>query len=344
MKKLKTLSFIIPLSLSIFSPSLAATKFKDVPNSHWASESVNELAENNIMVGDPNGRFRGNSAISRYEMAVALTNMMNTYNREILQDREDLSSLVSILEQFQDELATLENNLTQLNSRFVVVSGNVQEQQQDIYNRVDDTDAKVDAVLSDVEDLKNRGLIYGTIIKGTFNDVKKVGQGIGYVGKNIAEQSRKRRERKEAIEETLSAAETQVDAELVDLEQLRRERQQRMDALNLNRNHSHSGHQTAPHEQHAPQQEEHHHAAPEHQEPEHQAQYHSAPEQHYQPQVRETREAPRYEAANHYQPSEHHASPKAHSNHGAATHGTSPGQEPDGEVIKEIHQTLSEMH
>lgn len=47
--------------------------FPDVPERHWASEAVSELARRNILRGYPDGTFGGARAVTRYELAGALS-------------------------------------------------------------------------------------------------------------------------------------------------------------------------------------------------------------------------------------------------------------------------------
>lgn len=51
--------------------------FKDVPADHWAAEAVETLHANGIVEGYPDGEFKGDKTMSRYEYAVMLYNQMN---------------------------------------------------------------------------------------------------------------------------------------------------------------------------------------------------------------------------------------------------------------------------
>ncbi|MGQ9455924.1 MAG: S-layer homology domain-containing protein [Armatimonadota bacterium] len=46
--------------------------FKDVPETHWAAEAVQYLAKNKVIQGYPDGNFRGDQPVTRYELAVLL--------------------------------------------------------------------------------------------------------------------------------------------------------------------------------------------------------------------------------------------------------------------------------
>ena len=50
-------------------PAFAANPFSDVPMNHWAYDAVEQLAAKGILEGYPNGTFKGNRAMTRYEIA-----------------------------------------------------------------------------------------------------------------------------------------------------------------------------------------------------------------------------------------------------------------------------------
>ncbi|MCE5322842.1 S-layer homology domain-containing protein [bacterium] len=52
------------------------TVFKDVPGDHWANDAVDMMAQNDIMHGYPDDTFKGDRHVTRYELCVALANMI----------------------------------------------------------------------------------------------------------------------------------------------------------------------------------------------------------------------------------------------------------------------------
>ena len=52
-------------------PSKTA-EFPDVPRNHWAYQYISQLAGNGILVGYPDGTFKGNATMTRYEFATML--------------------------------------------------------------------------------------------------------------------------------------------------------------------------------------------------------------------------------------------------------------------------------
>jgi hypothetical protein len=57
--------------LAVGTGALAQTP-PDVPSGHWAAKAVTDLYQLGILKGYPEGLFRGNRLVSRYEMAQAL--------------------------------------------------------------------------------------------------------------------------------------------------------------------------------------------------------------------------------------------------------------------------------
>ncbi len=49
--------------------------FPDVKEGHWAAASIDNLAELGVLLGYPDGNFRGNEPATRYEMAVAVNRL-----------------------------------------------------------------------------------------------------------------------------------------------------------------------------------------------------------------------------------------------------------------------------
>ena len=72
----KFLTFLgASLCLSLAATAMAQTPpeaFKDVDRSHWAYDAVESLRQKGIVVGYPDGYFRGKRTLTRYEFAVAL--------------------------------------------------------------------------------------------------------------------------------------------------------------------------------------------------------------------------------------------------------------------------------
>ena len=62
--------------VAVAAPAFAANPFSDVPMNHWAYDAVEQLAAKGNLEGNPNGTFKGNRAMTRYEIAQMVARMM----------------------------------------------------------------------------------------------------------------------------------------------------------------------------------------------------------------------------------------------------------------------------
>lgn len=71
MNRMFKIAFGAVLSIGLVIPAFAQDNFPDVPENHWAYEAVGRLKEAEILFGYPDGAYRGNRPMSRYEFAAA---------------------------------------------------------------------------------------------------------------------------------------------------------------------------------------------------------------------------------------------------------------------------------
>jgi hypothetical protein len=68
--------------VAIALPALAASNpAETVPFDHWAYDAVQKLVDQGIIIGYPDGTFRGNRAMTRYEFAMAISRMLDALAR-----------------------------------------------------------------------------------------------------------------------------------------------------------------------------------------------------------------------------------------------------------------------
>jgi hypothetical protein len=72
MNKTLKLALGAVLSAGFVVSAVAQDNFPDVPDNHWAYEALARLKKDGLLVGYPDGLFRGNRPASRYELAVAI--------------------------------------------------------------------------------------------------------------------------------------------------------------------------------------------------------------------------------------------------------------------------------
>lgn len=117
MKRTLRYALTAVLGAALVVPAMAQDNFPDVPDNHWAYQALENMKKEGILVGYPDGLFRGPRPASRYEMAVAinaayqkLKSMYSGLDDQIkaLQEKVDgLSGLPGEVKDLRDQLAAL---------------------------------------------------------------------------------------------------------------------------------------------------------------------------------------------------------------------------------------------
>ena len=73
---MKTLYLVLALAVICVGPVFAQRAFTDVPEEHWAYDAVDELQQEGLIAGYPNGTFQGKNPITRYEFAMVIQRLL----------------------------------------------------------------------------------------------------------------------------------------------------------------------------------------------------------------------------------------------------------------------------
>ncbi|MBD2336085.1 carbohydrate porin [Calothrix sp. FACHB-156] len=121
----------IPESTSGMSQVTNVNQLSDVLPSDWAFTALQSLVERyGCIAGYPNSTFRGNRAITRYELAAGLNACLDRMNELIatattdLVKKEDLETLQKLQSDFAAELATLRGRVDTLEARTAEIEAN----------------------------------------------------------------------------------------------------------------------------------------------------------------------------------------------------------------------------
>lgn len=82
--------------------SAAPNPFSDVPKDHWAYEAVEQLAQDGVIEGYGAATYRGERAITRYEMAQLVAKAMAKADAT----PRDQAAIDKLAAEFRDELAS----------------------------------------------------------------------------------------------------------------------------------------------------------------------------------------------------------------------------------------------
>ena len=102
MKKILAIAAVAALTAGV--SAYAANPFSDVSTNDWAYQAVADLSDQGVVIGYPDGTFRGERNITRYELAQIVARMMA---REDQLNAEQRATLEKLAGEYADELAKL---------------------------------------------------------------------------------------------------------------------------------------------------------------------------------------------------------------------------------------------
>ena len=114
----KTLVLAMAMALGVSATAFAANPFSDVPAGHWAYASVAKLAAAGVVDGYPDGTFKGNNLMTRYEMAQIVAKALA---------KGAIGSDDKLVGEFADELDNLGVRVAKLEKKSdnVKITGNI---------------------------------------------------------------------------------------------------------------------------------------------------------------------------------------------------------------------------
>ena len=110
----------------------SANPFADVPYSHWAYDAVNLMAQKGIVQGFPDGAFKGNQQVTRYQLAMIVSKMMANVEQFGGVSAEDLKTIEKLTVEFADELALLGVKVTTLEDDMKTVKEDISGLKNDV--------------------------------------------------------------------------------------------------------------------------------------------------------------------------------------------------------------------
>jgi porin len=120
-----------PESQRLQSPINSVDDFSDIDRNHWAFQAFKSLIEKyGVLIGYPDGTFRGTEDMSRYEFAAGMNQALEKIN-QLIQDElrgqlteEDLNALRRLETEFLPELTVLRNRVDNLEVRAAELESN----------------------------------------------------------------------------------------------------------------------------------------------------------------------------------------------------------------------------
>ena len=115
----------------VISQVTSVSQLSDVQPNDWAFQALQSLVERyGCVAGYPNGTFRGNRALSRYEFAAGLNACLDRVNELIatatadLVSKQDLATIQKLQNDFSAELATLKGRVDTVEAKTADLEAN----------------------------------------------------------------------------------------------------------------------------------------------------------------------------------------------------------------------------
>jgi len=158
-------AFATVLSVAIVTPAFAQSdNFPDVPDNHWAYDALKNMKAAGVLVGYPDGLFRGSRPASRYELAVAinaaytrLKAITDGLDGQIKAISDKLNGLASAsdLQNLRDALAALQNDVNAMKGWGEDIA-NLKRLADTFQKELQSLGVDVEAMKKDLGDLANR--------------------------------------------------------------------------------------------------------------------------------------------------------------------------------------------
>src|SRR6056297_2738626 len=87
-----TVVIALLLVVALATPALGAS-FPDVPSNHWAYEAINKLVAAGIIEGYPDGTYKGQNNLTRYEIAMIVSRALDNISAERAEMMEKIDSM-----------------------------------------------------------------------------------------------------------------------------------------------------------------------------------------------------------------------------------------------------------
>lgn len=164
MKKFNSSIIVIALIFTmLFSFSTLGAEIKDVPESHWAYDSVNLLIEKGYLSLYEDGTFKGTNKVSRYELAEIIARLLEDVAAgDTEMSEEDMEKLRELSLDFRDELVEIANkqntfskNLNQVQKKNVIQDEEIGKANKKITKVQEEVSQIIDEIAT-ISELKNR--------------------------------------------------------------------------------------------------------------------------------------------------------------------------------------------
>ncbi|MGC8902000.1 MAG: S-layer homology domain-containing protein [Fervidobacterium sp.] len=128
MRKTLTLLSLLVLIITV------TAAFRDIPKGHWAQTYVERLEQIGIITGFPDGTYRGDEALTRYQTALFISRTLDYLEQLLAEKQQQLDELKKIL---QDANQQLDEKIAEVQTQVEDIKLTVELHDQDIIKLYD---------------------------------------------------------------------------------------------------------------------------------------------------------------------------------------------------------------
>jgi predicted nucleic acid-binding Zn-ribbon protein len=152
------------LAATLVSGALAqnATTFPDIPANHWAAAAVSRIANLGIVIGFPDGTFRGNEAFTRYQAALVISRLLDVVNQNVnsalAMTKSDIQSLRNAVQGVASDVASQGVRLSSAESAIASLSDDVTANKSSIAsntNQIAANASRLDKIEQEISSLQS---------------------------------------------------------------------------------------------------------------------------------------------------------------------------------------------
>ncbi|MBI2996488.1 MAG: S-layer homology domain-containing protein [Candidatus Melainabacteria bacterium] len=155
---------------------VAINELPDVESDVWAFNAVKELVEKyDVLEGYPDNTYKGKKPTTRFELAAAVYDLATYFSDEIGQDRDDLAKLAKLLDEFSNELKTIQTRVDELQGKITAIDTRTTALEEQVAKQKTQLEEH-DKRLAYAE--RKKGFLFERVIKGLFIDFRDLSRGL----------------------------------------------------------------------------------------------------------------------------------------------------------------------
>lgn len=202
----KKLVIMLAGLLTVLSMGFGAAQFSDVPAGHWAQEAVEAITGRGIIVGFPDGTFRGNENLTRYQAALIIYRLLQQLEAE----KGTGPATDAVQGMTDEEKAALQNAIQELAAELAALGVRVSALEDNAATKDD-----VAALQAQIDELK-AGMApaedKGALDQQALQDLADRVEAASVAADTALAQSQELGERLDAVEGDLAALKSEIEA------------------------------------------------------------------------------------------------------------------------------------